>query len=149
MKARVTFPDSKPSEFPLIPKGNYNCKVFNIYDDESVKGNPMLRFEYKITDEGEFKGLKLFEVYSLLHQSLWRLQQLLMTFGVDEPTGKQNVDFEALIGKKCLVTVGHENYEGIPRARVLKIVGKEKVKIDEIIKTDDDFASEIEDIAEW
>lgn len=114
-------------EFPLVKKGTYRCTVYDIDDTPSrAEGNPLLTFQYKIV-EGEFQGQILFDRYSLLPQSMWKLQQTLLTFGIDA-RGKTKVDLDALIGAECQVTVIHQNYEGEAQPRVRKVVGLDTIK---------------------
>lgn len=135
------FPEE--SGFPLVAKGAYHCTIFDIEEGTSAKGNPMYTFRYKIQDEGKFKGQMLFEVYTILPTTMWRLQQLLRTFGITVK-GKQRVDLDALLGAHCDVIVIHENYEGEARARVSKVTAKETLKVEDVLKTEEDIAADIE-----
>jgi len=123
-----------------IPEGQYTVVVNTAEHAESQSGNPMIKFEFEVT-EGAQKGAKLYENCSLQPQALFKLKSLLLGLGFEIPKKAFELDLEELVGLTCDVEVGHEKYEGKTRARILSYLDPNEEDDDE----DDDEEEDDED----
>lgn len=109
-----------------IPEGTYSVVVNNVESKESREGNPMLAFEFEVSD-GPHKGAKLYENCSLQPQALFKLKTVLLALGVDIPNKAFDLNLKDLIGLTCDLEVGHEIYEGKKKPRILEYINPEDV----------------------
>lgn len=107
-----------------IPEGQYTVVVNSAEMAESQAGNPMIKFEFEVTD-GKNKGAKLYENCSLQPNALFKLKSLLIGLGFSIPKKAFDLDLNELVGLTCDVEVGHEKYEGKVRARILSYIDPE------------------------
>lgn len=107
-----------------IPEGEYTVVVNSAEMTESQSGNPMIKFEFEVT-EGKNKGAKLYENCSLQPNALFKLKSLLIGLGFSIPKKAFDLDLNELVGLTCDVEVGHEKYEGKTRARILTYIDPE------------------------
>lgn len=75
-------------EYQLPPAGDCTLTVVNITQETSSKNNPMLAVTFEIADEGEHKGKKVFNNYSLNQKALGRLKALSIACGASMGTFK-------------------------------------------------------------
>lgn len=67
--------------FKLAPAGDFNLTIINLEQKPSSKNQPMIVATFEIADEGEHKGTKVWNNYSLLPQAIGRLKQLSVACG--------------------------------------------------------------------
>jgi hypothetical protein len=117
---RVTVDFSEVEEFEPLPKGEYPAVIESIeYREAQEEGKfDYLNVEYTVT-EPEFKGRKLWQVWSFSPKSLWRMKQTLENLGVFEEEIEVDYDEEsmivtepALVGTPVMLTVSTRPYEG-------------------------------------
>ena len=119
-----------PLEFPVIGAGVYVCEIDaepEIEANKEGKGN-MVKTTMTITDEGDFKGQKLFA-----NACIWaaggkrQLKRMALSAGVDT-TNPAGIDLALFIGKSVRVQVANEMYEGKEKSKIKDFVLENNVK---------------------
>lgn len=109
------------------PDGEYILEVASVPEEkESQNGNAMLNWKWKIA-EGDYKGVLIYDNTVLTASSLWRLKALLESIGVDVPSGKMGLDLKSYVGKRCLVEITNETYQGKEKPRITAFLGQRSV----------------------
>ncbi len=114
---------------PPLPDGEYPAEIRNVTTKVSSKGNTMLPIVINVSPDDfpadypvEFNpdGVSLTS-YRLIYDDTPRGRFAMKRFceSIGAPMGK-HIDYTAWIGKKVLVTLGHEDYEGMPRNNIQK-----------------------------
>lgn len=67
--------------FKLAPEGDFDLTITNLEQKTSKSNNPMIVVTFEIADEGEHKGTRVYNNYSLLPQAIGRLKQLSVACG--------------------------------------------------------------------
>lgn len=116
MKAKFDFTNVQDG-FELIPKGEYPCLLFDVNLKETRKGDDMYVLVLKIID-GEYKGRQLFYNLPVMPQTMWKIRETLEAFNMEIPQAVVEVDFDELLGKKCIAIVGHREWQGKNREDV-------------------------------
>ena len=119
--------------FQRAAEGRHLCKIVQADEKTSQGGNEMIVVAFEVI-KGESKTARVYENYPLLDTALWKLKGLLQAIGM-KADGKVQLDLDKLIGKTCMVTVKHEEYEGKTRARVDSV---EKVPVSDDDDDEDD-----------
>lgn len=114
---------------PLVAEGEYTVKVASIEQREG-QNDPYFAWEFVI-DGGKFDGAKLYHNTSLSPKSLWNLRGVLEALGIEVPDDETDMDIEDFIDRECVVSVGHETYEGKPQARIVDILPSEEATNDD------------------
>jgi len=101
----------------LIPDGRYGARIDKVDERTSKdKGNTYWNIEFTITDEAAL-GRKVWGVFMLTPNSLWKLRQLYEALGQD-PSGEQELDSNELVGLDVGVVLGTEEYQGKIRNKI-------------------------------
>ena len=124
MGLRVDF-TNVGSGFEPIPDGEYEATVYSCeVKTGQTSGQPYLNWQFKLQG-GEFDGRRVFYTTSLQPQSLWNLKKLLIALGYNAEDLKGSFDLEPIMsevpGMECVVVIGHEEYNGETRDRVLDV----------------------------
>ena len=124
MGLRVDFTNVE-SGFEPIPEGEYEATVYSCeVKTGQTSGQPYLNWQFKLQG-GEFDGRRVFYTTSLQPQSLWNLKKLLIALGYNSEDLKGSLDLEPIMaevpGIECVVVIGHEEYNGETRDRVLEV----------------------------
>ena len=124
MGLRVDFTNVE-SGFEPIPEGEYEATVYSCeVKTGQTSGQPYLNWQFKLQG-GEFDGRRVFYITSLQPQSLWNLKKLLIALGYNAEDLKGSLDLEPIMaevpGIECVVVIGHEEYNGETRDRVLDV----------------------------
>lgn len=109
--------------FEPIPEGTYDATVFEVEQKVGQNsGKPYLNWQFKIQG-GEHDGRRAFYMTSLSPNALWKLKQNLseLGFSKEQLAGEFDLDLTELIGLECSIVIGHEEYQGEMRDRVLDI----------------------------
>ena len=135
----VTPEDFGGGDLNLLPEGSFDGELKDLFVGESKAGNAKLTVRWELTSEYEGKktALKEFDLktcvgemvldqYSLLPQSLWRLNNLYRDVtGEDLPkgqewTGEEFQDFlkEALVGCEAKLSIVTDDGSGEERSNV-------------------------------
>ena len=118
---RVTVDFSDVQDFEALPKGDYESvleKATFVEQDDPEK-YPYINTEWVVTEEGEFKGRRLWMVLSLSPRALFRMKDVFENLGVYE----DNLDFDydeetgtllepEITGLPALLSVSQRTYEG-------------------------------------
>lgn len=102
--------------FLRASEGEHVCRVAAADVKQSQGGNDMIVVQFEVT-KGDDKGARVFENYPLIDTALWKLKGFLQAIGM-KADGKVQLDLDKLVGKVCIVSVKHEEYEGKTRAKV-------------------------------
>lgn len=102
--------------FPLLPEGDYICKVAKITVEDGEKAK-YLKWEL-VVGLGQFKGQKIWNNTSLAPQALFRLRDTIQACGVDVPKSVMSIDTDKFVGKIVGITVAHGTYKGKAKAEV-------------------------------
>ena len=100
----------------LIPEGRYPARIDKVEERTSSAGNEYWNVEFTIID-GEYEGRKLWGVFMLSPQALWKLRALAQACGLDL-SGERELDSEELVGQEVGIVVTTEEYDGQTRNRV-------------------------------
>jgi len=86
--------DVKAGGFELLPPGTYFFEVDNIEmktGKDSQK--PYMNMTYKVLEDEELAGRKIFDMITLSADALWRLKQFSLATGIDIGTNFDTEDF--------------------------------------------------------
>lgn len=132
----VSFSEVEARAFEPLPVGRYPVKVSALeYVEESQRsGEPALAWQFTVQG-GEYEGRIGFLNTSLQPQARWSTMRILIALGfTEEEIKSREWDFEdpevvdAVIGKDCIMSIGHQMYEGEKRQRVRRILSAEGVE---------------------
>jgi hypothetical protein len=104
----------------VLPEGEYTVELRSVKKGESSAGNPMLFFNYQVTDAGDYQGRTIFDGIPLIETTLWRLRLALIGLGFDPESvsGPVQLQVDDLVGRKTRVTVEHREWQGEKRANI-------------------------------
>lgn len=125
--------------FVLCEEGKHTVRVKEVEDKRSQNGNDMYSFKYEVVN-GISAGATLYDNCVITEKALWKLKSVLSALGV-KADGKIVVDSDKLVGKTCIVSVNHEEYNGRTQARVGDYFKIQAEEVDE----DDDIEEDIEE----
>jgi hypothetical protein len=118
---RVTVDFSDVEEFEPLPKGEYTVIVDKVEYREAQDQDKYdyINWELVVTEEGEFKGRRLWFISSFSPKALWRFKQILENLGLFEDELEVDYDEESnlvttpeLAGVPALAGVSQRPYEG-------------------------------------
>ena len=69
-------------QFELLPPGTYSFEVDNIEMKTSKQSKPYLNMTYKVVDDEEYAGRKIFDMITLAPDALFRLKQFSLATGI-------------------------------------------------------------------
>lgn len=69
--------------FELLPPGTYTLEIDNIECKTSKQDKPYLNMTYKVVDDADYAGRKLFDTISLAESALFRLKQLALATNIN------------------------------------------------------------------
>ena len=102
--------------FARCSEGVHTAKLIEIEETTTQAGDDMLKATFEVIS-GQDKGCRVFDNFTLSDKALWKLKQFLVAAGV-KADGKVAVDLDRLLGKVCDITVVHEEYNGVTRAKI-------------------------------
>jgi hypothetical protein len=97
-------------------QGEHIARLKEIEEGETQNGNPKLTAKFEVT-KGSSTGATVYETFTLTDKVLWKLKMFLEAVGVNAD-GKIVLNLDNLIGKSCIVSVFHEEYNGSLRAKI-------------------------------
>ncbi len=125
MVLRIDF--SQVPELEVIPTGVYPAVITHVELRESKSGpDPYLNWTFEITHP-EYLGRKVWLITGLGVRALWKLRETLEALGI-ESAGAIDFDPEAVVGRRCLVVVSQEVYNGVTRNRVDSVLPPSKTQ---------------------
>ncbi len=126
----ISFDGVETRQFEPLPVGRYPAKVASLeYVPESARsGEPALAWQFAVQG-GEYDGRIGFLSTSLQKQSLWSTLRILLALGfTEEEVKSREWDFEnpevvdSILLRDCIISIGHEKYEGETRQRVRRVL---------------------------
>jgi hypothetical protein len=89
------------TSFDLIPDGLYDG-MFTAFENKKIKngnnkGGDMVAHTYVITEDGEWKGRKLFKNYPLTEAALWSWKGDAITLGADADALETEIDTDDVL----------------------------------------------------
>ena len=129
--------------FVKCAEGEHIAVLREVEEKSSSNGNDMLAVTFEVT-KGTSTGAKLYDNFVLTEKALWKLKGYLEVVGV-KADGKIVVDLDKLVGKACIISVSHEEYNGNTKAR---IDGYKKLEAKAAAPVEDDDDYEEEDFEE-
>lgn len=102
--------------FARCSEGVHTAKLVGIEEAITQAGDDMLKATFEVVS-GQDKGCRVFDNFTLSDKALWKLKQFLVAISV-KADGKVAIDLDRLIGKVCDITVIHEEYNGVTRAKI-------------------------------
>jgi hypothetical protein len=114
---RIEIPefDKVSGGFEPLPVGEYVCRIDGAEKVNTPAGTSYIAWSASVM-EGEHTGRKLFWNTSLQPQALWNVKALLVALGA--PMDASGFNTEDCIGRKVILTVDVEEYQGRARNRV-------------------------------
>lgn len=140
MARRMKLDFTEVEAFVKCEEGEHVVKLIEIEESESQAGNDMLSATFQVV-KGNSTGAKLYDNFVLTEKALWKLQSFLTAVGI-KADNKVILDLDKLVGKTCIVSVEHEEYEGKTRARIQEFKKLEAKKYE---PDDDDFDDDDEE----
>jgi hypothetical protein len=134
----VSFEGIEQKSFDPLPVGRYPAKVSGVtYNESSQRSDePYIAWEFTVS-EGEYANRKAFLNSSLQaaneaegkKDARWATMRILSALGfTDEEIKSKEWDFEdpeivdSLMDRDCVVSIGHQKYEGETRQRVRRVL---------------------------
>lgn len=123
MGINLNFTGVETNSFDPIPKGTYHATIFEVQNQETKKGDPMLVFQFKIVEEKQ-NNRRAFLNHVIKPTTLWSLKNTLLAAGLSEEEldGELDLDLDDLCGRMVRIVIGHETYEGEVRDRVKRVL---------------------------
>lgn len=137
-KKKLDFTDVE--DFVKCEEGKHLVELVEVTEDETQNGDDMLVAKFKVV-KGDSKGAILYERWALTEKALWKLKAFLKVIGL-KADKKIVVDLDALEGKRCMVEVVHEEYNGVTRGKISDYVPMKSSKVEDPDEDDDDDEDE-------
>lgn len=120
-------PESPSFEFDMtgvdmsntIPEGAYEAVLIDISKDVSKNGNKMWTWTFAIIN-GQYSGKEFKSWTALTPSALWKLAETLLAFDF-KPDRMVKFDKENVVGRKVVINVINETYQGTDRTSIKKI----------------------------
>ena len=125
--------------FVKCEEGQHIAVVKDFTEEVSQGGAEMLVGKFEVTN-GNSTGAVVYNNFVLGEKSLWRLKGFLEVMGM-KADGKIVIDLDKIVGKKLIIEVGHEEYNGATKARINDF----KKLVAQKAPVDDEDEEEIED----
>lgn len=114
-KLKVDFTDV--ASYSKAEEGEHIAVLRELEETEAKEScNDMIVAKFEVI-KGESKGAIVYDHYVLVERALFRFKNFLEAVGM-KADGKIQVDLDKLIGKKVIIDVKHEEYNGQERAKI-------------------------------
>lgn len=127
--------------FVKCEEGKHLVRLKKIEEKTASTGSPMLEAQFEVI-KGSSTGATLYDNFVLTEKALWKLKSYLSVVGM-KVDGRVALDLDKLVGKQCMVEVGHEEYNGQTKARINDYKKLELDPVDE--DEDEDYEDELDD----
>jgi hypothetical protein len=103
----------------LLPEDTYSFECVDIDPDQigEDSGEPYWAATFEVV-EGDFKGTKAWDNFSLQPQALWKLRSFLESAGFPTEDGPMDIDPNDLIGLVGSADIIHETFKNKPKHRI-------------------------------
>lgn len=128
--------------FTKCEEGKHVVRLMEIEEKTASTGSPMLAAKFEVV-KGNSTGAILYDNFVLTEKALWKFKSYLEVVGM-KADGRVALDLDKLEGKKCIVEVAHEEYNGSTKARITDYKKMEVVAVDEDEDDEEDFEEEEE-----
>jgi len=134
----VSFADVESREFEPLPVGRYPaiCTVLEYVAESARSGEPALAWQFTVQggdNDGRIgflnTSLQVGDEATGKKDARWATMRVLKSLGFSEEDVKaREWDFEdpetvdEIIGRECVIVIGHEMYEGEKRQRVRRVL---------------------------
>lgn len=124
---KVNLAGVQEAKFDALPKGKYRGIIFNAEEKETAKGDPMLVFTLKVSDEHpdeEFHGRQAWLNHPFVENALPFLKASLIALGEDATMLDTDIDVdpEDFVGREIVFECGApRQFEGEARTQVRKL----------------------------
>ena len=106
-----------------LPEGSYLADIAKVEHKESKAGNPMLVYTIIPVDH----PTAVYPYYILLDEKqLWKFRALLLAAGKDVPKRKVTVDPESIVGKRVMIDLEDDEWEGREKSVVAGVFKPEQ-----------------------
>lgn len=102
-----------PATSGYLGEGTHDVTIDEIDTGESSKGNPQIIVTYK-----NQAGQTIRDWVTITERAMWRVQALWEAAGLHWPQDGGEVDETDLIGRRLLIVVAPEEYQGVVRDKV-------------------------------
>ena len=119
--------EMEEGEFELLPRGPHAANIFEVeLRDSQSSPYPYLNVDFKLQDE-PYQNRHAWSIWSLHPKALpYGVKRYCARLGIELPTSQTVNSYSEfaqwlipqLLGKPCVVVIGHEEYEGRTRERV-------------------------------
>jgi len=118
MRARFDFTGETDGNFPIAEEGAQLVKVEEVSEEIARSGNPMFLFKFRSKNGG-----LLYHYCLNVPKKRWMLKKTIEAItGQKQPAGEVTIELNNLIGEDVKVTVEHEDYAGVKRAKVVDVL---------------------------
>jgi hypothetical protein len=107
---------SVPAPSDRVDEGSYHVRISSVEKGTSKEGNPMIKLQMKIQDQGKNFGRVIPDNPSLLPQALFKLKGYYKACGYNP--GAEGHQPSKLIDCECYVNVEHAMYQGNPTLNI-------------------------------
>ncbi len=102
----------------VLEEGPIRFEVDDVTEEMSQEDKPYLKMVLKVDEDGEYKGCKVYDNFSLQPQALWKLRGFMEAAGLETVEGKMEIDPDEFIGCLVVGNIVHEEYKGKTQNRV-------------------------------
>lgn len=116
MGKKLKFDFTGVEKFVKCAEGEHVAILKTIEEKISSSGNEMLAVCFEVV-KGDSKGAKVYDNFMLSKNMLWKLKSYLeaVSIGVE---GEITLDIDSLVGRRCIIDVIHEEYNGAMKSRI-------------------------------
>jgi hypothetical protein len=123
----LNFADVKDNTFEALPAGRYHVRITDVERKETGEnsknpGTPMIRVEYTIVQDGEYKNRRVWDNLVLSQSSLWKTKQLVVAAGA---VTKEEAESSSFNFKPEEMLHGRELFVKLDIQPARKVNGKE------------------------
>ena len=118
---------SMDTKFDLLPLGDYELMIDTVKPSLSKSGHPMVSVKFKVVDDGQFAGRKVFHNVVFIpakdengepRKGAGIALFFLKCIGEPHEPTKLKIDPYQWVGKSCKARIGTDIYEGKTRNKI-------------------------------
>lgn len=119
-----------------VDEGDYIAIITGVEETQSKSdGEDMWVFAFQLEDMRS----AVYPYYCKLDEdSLWKIRNILEAAGITVPKRKANVDPTRVVGKRVLISLQDDEYEGKPKSVIQSVMSVSELDGDEDPEVDDD-----------
>jgi hypothetical protein len=105
-----------PAPSDRVDEGWYHVRISSVSEEDSKSGNPIVKLQLKIQDQGPMLGRIVPDNVSLQPHALFKLKGYYKAIGYNP--GPEGHDTDKLLDAEVYVYVQHATYEGNPTINI-------------------------------